>query len=85
LAYDAGRLGGTAPAWLNAANEIAVEAFLDGRIAWGDISRMIAATLDHHDGAPATDAASIIDADAEARRIAISSLLHFSPPVGAPR
>lgn len=85
LAYDAGRIGGTAPAWLNAANEIAVEAFLDGRIAWGDISRMIAATLDHHDGAPATDAAAIIAADAEARRIATASLLHFSPPVGAPR
>lgn len=85
LAYEAGRIGGTAPAWLNAANEIAVEAFLDGRIAWGDISRVIADSLDHHDGAPATDAASVIAADAEARRIATDSLLHFSPPVGAPR
>ena len=32
LAYEAGRAGGTAPAWLNAANEVAVAAFLDGRI-----------------------------------------------------
>ena len=32
LAYEAGRVGGTAPAWLNAANEVAVQAFLDGRI-----------------------------------------------------
>jgi 1-deoxy-D-xylulose-5-phosphate reductoisomerase len=85
LAYDAGRIGGTVPAWLNAANEIAVEAFLGGRIAWGDIARVIAATLEHHDGAPATDAASIIDADGEARRIAIDSLVRFIPPVGAPR
>ena len=35
LAYDAGRAGGTVPAWLNAANEVAVEAFLAGRIAGG--------------------------------------------------
>jgi 1-deoxy-D-xylulose-5-phosphate reductoisomerase len=34
LAYDAGRAGGLAPAWLNAANEVAVDAFLAGRIAW---------------------------------------------------
>ncbi|NCY16671.1 MAG: 1-deoxy-D-xylulose-5-phosphate reductoisomerase, partial [Actinobacteria bacterium] len=63
LAYAAGRVGGTAPAWLNAANEIAVAAFLEGRIAWGDISRVIAATLDQHDGAVADDAADIIAAD----------------------
>jgi len=85
LAYEAGRIGGTAPAWLNAANEVAVESFLDGRIAWGDIARVIGATLEHHDGAPATDAASIIDADAAARRIAVESLVRFTPPVGAPR
>jgi 1-deoxy-D-xylulose-5-phosphate reductoisomerase len=85
LAYEAGRIGGTAPAWLNAANEVAVESFLDGRIAWGDIARVIGATLEHHDGVPATDAASIIDADAAARRIAVESLVRFTPPVGAPR
>jgi 1-deoxy-D-xylulose-5-phosphate reductoisomerase len=85
LAYDAGRIGGTAPAWLNAANEIAVEAFLSGRIAWGDIARVISATLEHHDGARASEAASIIDADAAARRLASDSLVRFTPPVGAPR
>ena len=37
LAYDAGRRGGTAPAWLNAANEVAVAAFLDGRLRWSAI------------------------------------------------
>ena len=45
LAYAAGRAGGMAPAWLNAANEVAVEAFLTGRIAWLQISDVIAETL----------------------------------------
>ena len=38
LAYAAGRAGGLAPAWLNAGNEEAVDAFLQGRIAWADIA-----------------------------------------------
>ena len=38
LAYEAGRAGGSAPAWLNAANEVAVAAFLSGRIAWSAIA-----------------------------------------------
>ena len=46
LAYEAGRAGGLAPAWLNAANEEAVAAFLDGRIAWVDIAAVCAAVLD---------------------------------------
>jgi 1-deoxy-D-xylulose-5-phosphate reductoisomerase len=77
LAYAAGRTGGTAPAWLNAANEVAVQAFLDGRIAWGDIARMIAATLDSHDGAPATDAEAVVAADTDARRVATDLLARF--------
>jgi len=84
LAYEAGRSGGTAPAWLNAANEVAVAAFLDGRISWGDISRVISATLEHHDGAAANEAADIIAADTEARRLATSCLIQFTPPVGDP-
>jgi 1-deoxy-D-xylulose-5-phosphate reductoisomerase len=74
LAYAAGRTGGTAPAWLNAANEVAVQAFLDGRIAWGDIARVIAATLDAHDGAPAADAEAVVAADTDARRVATDLL-----------
>src|SRR3954447_25739706 len=46
LAYEAGRTGGTAPAWISAANEVAVDAFLQDRIRWADISVVIAATLD---------------------------------------
>jgi hypothetical protein len=41
---------------------------------------VIAATLDHHDGAPATDADAVIAADAEARRVATDLLSRFDPP-----
>ena len=81
LAYAAGRAGGTAPAWISAANEVAVEAFLAGQIAWRDIAAVIAATLDRHDGAPATDAAAVIDADSQARRIAHEELNSFASVV----
>jgi len=46
LAYAALRMGGCAPAVLNAANEIAVEAFLDGRVRYPDIARIVAKTLE---------------------------------------
>ena len=50
LAYAAGRAGGTAPAWLNAANEVAVEAFLDGRIRVGRHRRRARRDPRPHDG-----------------------------------
>lgn len=81
LAYAAGRTGGTAPAWISAANEVAVEAFLEGQIAWRDIAAVIAATLDRHDGAPATDVAAVIDADSQARRSAHEELNSFASVV----
>jgi len=81
LAYAAGRAGGTAPAWISAANEVAVDAFLEGQIAWRDIAAVIAATLDRHDGAPATDAAAVIDADSQARRSALEELNSFASVV----
>jgi 1-deoxy-D-xylulose-5-phosphate reductoisomerase len=81
LAYAAGRAGGTAPAWISAANEVAVEAFLEGQIAWRDIAAVIAATLDRHDGAPSTDAGAVIDADSQARRIAHEELNSFASVV----
>lgn len=74
LAYAAGRAGGTVPAWLNAANEVAVEAFLAGRIAWRDIAPIIEATVERHDGAPASDAAAVVEADAAARRVATTQI-----------
>ena len=73
LAYQAGRAGGLAPAWLNAANEEAVAAFLDGRIAWVDIAAVCAAVLDlHHEDHIAADVTDVIEADRRARAAARS-------------
>jgi 1-deoxy-D-xylulose-5-phosphate reductoisomerase len=67
LAYEAGRVGGTAPAWLNAANEVAVAAFLAGAIGWASIPDVLEAVLSRHDGAMAADVDAVIDADGRAR------------------
>jgi 1-deoxy-D-xylulose-5-phosphate reductoisomerase len=70
LAYEAGRAGGAAPAWLNGANEVAVAAFLDGRIRWVDIHPVIAAALDEcHAPVPST-VADVLDADRAGRDLA---------------
>jgi 1-deoxy-D-xylulose-5-phosphate reductoisomerase len=71
LAYAAGRQGGTAPAWLSAANEIAVDAFLAGRITWPMIGDTVDAVLQQHPGDARTlQADDIIAADAAARAAA---------------
>ncbi|HUC38128.1 MAG TPA: 1-deoxy-D-xylulose-5-phosphate reductoisomerase [Acidimicrobiales bacterium] len=67
LAEQAGRHGGLAPAWLNAGNEVAVAAFLSGRIPWGAIDGVVADTLEAFDGAGADDAADVVEADRRAR------------------
>jgi len=67
LAYAAGRTGGTAPAWLNAANEVAVAAFLEGALRWSAIAEVIEETLDGHDGTDPVDADVVIEADRKAR------------------
>ena len=74
LAYQAGRVGGTAPAWLSAANEIAVEAFLDGHISWSKIAGVIERTMQHHDGVLPTTVEDILNADSSARRFAVLEL-----------
>ena len=70
LAYRAGRAGGVTPATLNAANEVAVQAFLDGRIRWVDIPDVLSAVLDRHDGGDASTLDQVLDADEAARRLA---------------
>ncbi len=82
LAYRAGRLGDLAPAWLNAANEAAVAAFLAGRIGWTAIAEVVEGTLDRYDVSPPASSADgsapsrtvedVLDADATARRLAES-------------
>lgn len=67
LAYEAGRRGETAPAALNAANEVAVQAFLDSEISWLQISEVIEAALESHDDAPADSVEAVLEADRTAR------------------
>ena len=71
LAYQAGRAGGTAPAWLSAANEVAVDAFLAGSLQWNEIPDVCVDVLAMHDGAIPHTVDDVIEADAEARRIAV--------------
>ncbi|MEO6318305.1 MAG: 1-deoxy-D-xylulose-5-phosphate reductoisomerase [Acidimicrobiales bacterium] len=70
LAYEAGRIGETAPAWLNAANEVAVAAFLEGRIPWIGIPDVLTEVLSRHDGGHADSVEAVIDADRAARTMA---------------
>lgn len=72
LAYDAGRAGETAPAWLSAANEVAVEAFLAGSIRWVDIGEVVDAALQRWPGSPASDVDAVLAADAQARDVALA-------------
>ncbi len=70
LARAAGRAGGTAPCVLNAANEVAVHAFLAGRIGFLTIAEVIARTLDQVPGEPVRAFDTLYDADRAAREIA---------------
>ncbi len=67
LAYRAGRLGQTYPAALNAANEVAVVAFLEGKIRLIQIADVVTAVLDEHDGAPVVSEVALARADRWAR------------------
>jgi 1-deoxy-D-xylulose-5-phosphate reductoisomerase len=70
LAFDALAASGTAPATLNAANEVAVAAFLDGRIRYTDIAPACAEALARLPARPVTTLDDALAADAEARAIA---------------
>jgi 1-deoxy-D-xylulose-5-phosphate reductoisomerase len=70
LAYSALEAGGTAPAMLNAANEVAVEAFLAGRLPFTGIAAVLAHVLEALPARPAEDLAEVIAADGHARRMA---------------
>jgi 1-deoxy-D-xylulose-5-phosphate reductoisomerase len=70
LAYAALRAGQTVPAALNAANEVAVAAFLDGRLGFPGIARVIERTLEAHEPRPATTLEVVRAADRWARKYA---------------
>lgn len=76
LAMEAGRRGGTYPAVLAAADEVAVEEFLAGRIRFTDIPRLIERVLAVHSPGPEDDLAALLEADAWARRQARAALAH---------
>lgn len=72
LAFDALRAGGTAPALLNAANEVAVQAFLEREIGFRDIDRVIAEVMDAVPHGPAPSIEAVLAQDARARGAAKS-------------
>ena len=68
LALAAARAGGTAPAVLSAANEVAVQAFLEGRLPYAAIPELIGAALDALTARPVTSLDDVVAADHDARR-----------------
>ena len=70
LAYRAAETGGTSPAILNAANEVAVEAFLDRRLAFPEIAAVVEFTLERLTSQPANALEAVLDSDREARALA---------------
>jgi 1-deoxy-D-xylulose-5-phosphate reductoisomerase len=74
LAREAGERGGTAPCVFNAANEVAVAAFLAGRLPFLAIAEVVADALAQSDGSPARDVHDLLEQDGAARRIAEQGL-----------
>jgi 1-deoxy-D-xylulose-5-phosphate reductoisomerase len=74
LARQAGEEGGTAPCAFNAANEVAVAAFLEGRLPFLGIAEVVADTLDRADMTAAADLEELVDADRRARELAEQGL-----------
>ena len=70
MAVAAGRLGGTAPAVFNAANEEAVAAFLEQRARFADIPHVVEAVLERHDTIPVVDVDDVLQAETWARAVA---------------
>lgn len=74
IAYECLRRGGTAPCTMNAANEVAVAAFLQGRIGYNDIVRLIERALEKADFAPSPSVDDYIACDREVRAM-VSAML----------
>jgi 1-deoxy-D-xylulose-5-phosphate reductoisomerase len=80
LAYRALREGGTLPAAMNAANEEAVQAFIEERICLTDIPRIIEAVMDGHNTQPATELTTVLAADDSARTSARNEIQKLAKP-----
>jgi 1-deoxy-D-xylulose-5-phosphate reductoisomerase len=87
LGVEAGRTGGTAPAVFNAANEVAVEAFLAGRLRFPDMAGVVETALAQHDVDDVDDVEDVLGADRDARVVARRAVERAGPasrePTGA--
>lgn len=82
LAREALARGGTAPAALNAANEVAVHLFLDGRIRFSEIAQLVRRVVDRHRPVPVTSLETVLAADREARQQVEEACAAGHPTVG---
>ena len=82
LGVSAGRAGGAAPAVFNAANEVAVQAFLRRRVTFPGMARVVAAALEALGDRTAHDLESVLNADASARRVAAAEVEAISRRAG---
>ena len=72
LAFQAAKTGGTLPCFMNAANEILVERFLDGTIGWSDIGKKLEAMMAKHQSIPQENLEILFEVDQAAREMAMS-------------
>jgi 1-deoxy-D-xylulose-5-phosphate reductoisomerase len=78
LGFEAAAAGGTASATLNAANEVAVTAFLDGNIRFTDIAGVLESALDGQPGGEPEDLDEVLAIDASARRRALEQVARLA-------
>jgi 1-deoxy-D-xylulose-5-phosphate reductoisomerase len=81
LAREALRRGGVLPTALNAADEVAIAAFLEGRLNFGSIPRVIERVLERMSGQKAASMAEVLEADAAARQLAAEEVQHLATVV----
>jgi 1-deoxy-D-xylulose-5-phosphate reductoisomerase len=85
LAYEAAEAGGSKTVALNAADEVAVAAFLDGSIGFDDIPRIIEDAVSASNSGKLVSVAEILEADAEARRYAKEQIVAVRKKTARPR
>lgn len=78
LAYRAAERAGAAPAWLSAANEVAVEACLESRLAWCDVVPVVADVMESYEDDPLASLEDLVANDEAARRLAAASVARRS-------
>jgi 1-deoxy-D-xylulose-5-phosphate reductoisomerase len=74
LGFEAGRRGGCGPAVYNAGNEIAVQAFLDGKVRFPEMAEVVHEAMEQLGADAARDVRDVFEADAEARSVAVEAV-----------